>query len=90
MPRLHGLDLGAYGFLTLQARLSDSVDQVSAQLAGHSVLFLLGTQSFVATTDANGVASVAASSVAPGAYPVAVSLANDAYYNVRRRRRTLR
>jgi hypothetical protein len=70
-----------YGFLTLQARLSDSVDKASAQLAGHSVLFMLGTQSLVATTDATGLATVTSSSIAPGAYALAVSLVNDAYYN---------
>jgi FtsP/CotA-like multicopper oxidase with cupredoxin domain len=70
-----------YGFLTLQARLADSVDRASAVLSGHSVLFLLGTQSFVAQTDASGLATVTSSSVAPGAYQLAVSLVNNLYYN---------
>ena len=77
-----GATSAPFGFLTLQARLSDSVDQGSAQLGGHSVLFVLGSQSYVATTNAAGVASVTPSPVAPGSYPLAVSLANDAYYNV--------
>jgi hypothetical protein len=76
-----GATSAPYGFVTLQARLSDSVDKPSAQLAGHSVLFLLGTQSLIATTDASGVASVSSSSIVPGAYPLAVSLPNDLYYN---------
>jgi PKD repeat protein len=76
-----GATSAPFGFLTLQARLSDSVDRPTAQLAGHSVLFMLGAQSFVAITDATGLASVSASSVAPGSYPLAVSLPNDAYYN---------
>jgi hypothetical protein len=67
--------------MTLQARLSDSVDRGSALLAGHAVVFMLGTQSLVGTTDASGVATVTPSPVAPGLYAVAVTLANDAYYN---------
>jgi hypothetical protein len=76
-----GATSAPYGFVTLQARLSDSVDTSSAQLAGHSVLFMLGTQSLVAATDATGVATMSSSSVAPGSYSLAVSLVNDAYYN---------
>jgi hypothetical protein len=69
--------------------LSDSVDKTSAQLAGHSVLFMLGTQSLVATTDATGLASVSSSSIAPGSYAVVVSLVNDAYYNAAAARATV-
>jgi hypothetical protein len=78
-----------YGFVTLQARLADSIDKPTAQLAGHSVLFMLGTQSLVATTDVTGLASVSSSSIAPGSYPVVVSLANDAYYNATAARTTV-
>lgn len=84
-----GATSAPYGFLVLQARLTDSVDAGSALLAGHSVVFVLGSQSYVATTDGSGVATVTPSPVAPGSYPLAVSLANDVYYNASAARATV-
>ncbi|HET8529293.1 MAG TPA: Ig-like domain-containing protein, partial [Gaiellaceae bacterium] len=76
-----GSTSAAYGFATLSAQLSDLVDAASAQLAGESVVFLVGSTAYTAKTDANGVATVTAPApVAVGTFPVVVQFLGDARY----------
>lgn len=72
----------AFGFTTLSARLEDTVDGATSQLAGRVVTFTVGGRSYAATTDVAGlaVARTAPLQLAPGAYAVAVSFAEDALY----------
>lgn len=59
----------------LAALLTDSS---GAPAGGQSLAFFLGSQNFVATTDATGVARVTTTLGAPGAVAVSVSFAGDA------------
>lgn len=75
-----GATSGSYGFVTLSAKLADTIDAGSARLAGHLVTFIVGSQAFVATTDATGTATVTPAPMAPGSYPVAANLGTDSLY----------
>jgi hypothetical protein len=76
-----GSTTAAYGFATLSAQLGDLADANSAQLAGESVVFLVGSTAYTAKTDANGVATVAAPApVGVGTFPVIVQFLGDARY----------
>jgi len=50
--------IDANGEVVLSARLSDPVDNATADLAGHDVVFTIGGKTFVTTTDASGLAAV--------------------------------
>jgi PKD repeat protein len=71
--------IDANGNATLSARFSDPVDNATADLAGHDVVFAIDGKAFTATTDAAGVALVSGHpAVDPGT--VTVSFDGDARY----------
>jgi PKD repeat protein len=63
--------------VVLSALFSDLVDRATGDVAGHPVAFTIGGNTFTASTDASGVATVSAS-VEPGT--VTVAFAGDALY----------
>src|SRR5262249_38378461 len=68
-----------FGDVVLSARLTDTVDAPTAKLAGKTITFTISGQTFSATTDATGVATVHCSpAYLTGA--VDVRFAGDDYY----------
>ncbi|MEY2503446.1 MAG: large repetitive protein, partial [Verrucomicrobiota bacterium] len=68
-----------YGETVLAAKLRDSVDGGTAQLAGRSITFTIGGATYTASTDATGLATVAPAPLVLGG-PLGVSFAGDGLY----------
>ena len=70
-----------FGYATLSASLVDSVDPSTAQLAGKTLIFSVGTQVYTAKTDALGAAVVVLTAPIPaGTYAVTARFAADTRY----------
>jgi PKD repeat protein len=76
-----GPTTATYGYAFPSALLKDAVDAATAQLAGHNIVFILGTTAYSAVTTAGGAATASpAAPIAVGSYSVVTRFAGDSQY----------
>ena len=72
-----------FGYSVLSARLADTVDAATGDIANRRITFTVGLQTYVANTDASGGATVALTSpLSPGTYSVTARFTGDTAYNL--------